>query len=445
MIRGYTGPVLIVAICCIISISLWNYPLWQQRPFLALIRTPLVRRLDLSTTVVDAHLSTASSAIQKHNISSENPIEFLDLEKHGHQHMNPDNLNNVNVNKDVNTELTSTASHTSTIEISHTDSLNLTSIDRTALDLLPLEIVDKHKPLQGTEKPIEFLDLGKHGHQTLNSKSPVNIAINNVPISAPASKSTTKDEMQLHELEVTNHHPIYSPRKGTDIDPSHQLAVLLCPNQSKCIIPELQLQIKVKVYLCKHPTRQGVRFYFLAKEGLLLHPNVLLLKEKDIHSADFIVYLPGSSPWQKTECTDPSFGPKMLVLDEFDGHSLIAPTITQEEYVHRYGGRAKPWYFMYFKRSFVRRTDGVFLSYPHKTQFDVFPMTYGIAEAYVPHFYNSKREIEILCTLRGHKTMQTRQRVQEWVAEYGKEKEIKNMVTSEVWSMITSHPCSLID
>lgn len=433
--RSNIGPILLLALCCFISISIWNYPQWQQKPvaYQSTLSqaTSHIRRLD--STLVDAQLTTDSATKQMDATSKEKVLEFLDLDKHGHQHTNPDNLNNVVVNKDLNPDLTSVALNTSINTISQIDIFNTTSTHQPALDLLPLDIVDKHKPMEGgTEKPIEFLDLNEHGHQTQHSKSSDKTIANNPPISAPASKSTVKDEVQLHELGVTNHHPIYSPRKGTDIDPPHQLAVLLCPNQSKCIVPELQLQIKVKVYLCKHPTRQGVRFYFLAKEGLLLHPNVQLLEEKDIHSADFIVYLPGSSPWQKTECTDPSFGPKMLVLDEFDGHSLISPTVTPEEYVHRYGGRSKPWYYMYFKRSFVRRTDGVFLSYPHKHQYDVFPMTYGIAEAYVPHQYNSKREIEILCTLRGHKTMPTRQRVQDWVAEYGKEKDIKNMVTSEV-------------
>ena len=436
MMRSNIGPILLLAFCCFISISILNNTVWQQTPIVDLSTlsrtTSLIRRLD--PTLVDAQLTTDGAATKIDTNSKDKLIEFLDLDKHGHQHNNPDNLNNVVVNKDLNPELPSVALDASINDISHIDTLNTTSMDHPVLDLLPLEIVDKHKPAEGTEKPIEFLDLQEHGHQTKHSKTTASTpTANSVPISASSSKSTVKDEMQLHELGVTNHHhPIYSPRKGTDIDPPHQLAVLLCPNQSKCIVPELQLQIKVKVYLCKHPTRQGVRFYFLAREGLLLHPNVQMLEEKDIHSADFIVYLPGSSPWQKTECTDPSFGPKMLVLDEFDGHSLIAPTVTPEEYVHRYGGRSKPWYYMYFKRSFVRRTDGIFLSYPHKTQYDVFPMTYGIAEAYVPHQYNSKREIEILCTLRGHKTMPTRQRVQDWVAEYGKEKDIKNMVTSEV-------------
>ena len=58
----------------------------------------------------------------------------------------------------------------------------------------------------------------------------------------------------------------------------------------------------MKVYFCRHPTNSGVRFYFLAREGLLLHPNVEMVPFDRVQEADYIVYLPGSAPWQKTEC-----------------------------------------------------------------------------------------------------------------------------------------------
>ena len=51
------------------------------------------------------------------------------------------------------------------------------------------------------------------------------------------------------------------------------------------------MQQKLKVYYCKHPVRYGVRFYYLVREGLLLHPNVDFTH--DIEAADYIVYLPG--------------------------------------------------------------------------------------------------------------------------------------------------------
>jgi len=250
---------------------------------------------------------------------------------------------------------------------------------------------------------------------------------------AKAIKEKKDEWLNIHKYDAILHHPQISPRNGSDIiSPANQVNLLLCPTQAKCIEPALQLEKKLKVYLCKHPTRHGVRFYYLAREGLRMHPNVDLVAEEDIKQADFIVYLPGSAPWHLTECTNASYASRLIVLDEFDGHSLISPTIQPEEYVKRYGGRNKPWYFMYFKRSFVKRMDGKFIKYPHFIQPDVYPMVYGIADAYIPSHFNTNREIEILCTLRGHKQMSTRLRVQTWVTEYGIERNIKNIIAGQI-------------
>ncbi len=180
--------------------------------------------------------------------------------------------------------------------------------------------------------------------------------------------------------------------------------------------------------------RQGVRFYYLAREGLLLHPNVELLDRPDMLQADYFVYLPGSAPWHLSECNDTTLAPRMIVLDEFDGHTLVAPTLNSTNFLKAYGKVDAVWYFMYFKRSFVRRIDGVFKGYPHLVKPDAYPMTYAVAEAYIQHHFNSKREIEISCTLRGSKEMTTRQRVQDWIAEYGKARAIpkERMITGEV-------------
>lgn len=304
---------------------------------------------------------------------------------------------------------------------------------------------DKSTTTKGEEKKaLEFLDVS--GHQKAAQKAPSKLTSTSITFKSdkedeqksskakakkPAAK---KDEyIDIHkEIAFVNPHPFMSPRNGTDISPQHQMTLLKCPKQSTCIVPELQLAKKLKVYLCKHPTKHGVRFYYIAREGLLLHPNVELLTEERIGEADFIVYLPGSSPWHLTECTDPSYMSRLIVLDEFDGHQLISPTVTPEEYTLRYGGRNKPWYFMYYKRSFVRRLDGDFKRYPHFQQPDVYPMTYAIAEAYIPEHFNLQRDIDILCTLRGTKAMTTRMRTQTWVAEYGTLNNIKNIVTSQV-------------
>jgi hypothetical protein len=239
-------------------------------------------------------------------------------------------------------------------------------------------------------------------------------------------------ELSKAEPKVHNYHPNVSPRSGSDISGAqNQLSILRCPNQSKCIVPELQLKPKNKVYLCKHPVRHGVRFYFLVREGLLLHPNVILVDEEHVDEADYVFYLPGSSPWHRTECTNSSLADKLIVMDEFDGHNLFYPYKTKEEVIEVYGPE-RVWYYMYFKRSFVARRDGKFIGHPHLNRPDVYPMTYAIAEAYVQEKFNFVREIEVLCTLRGNARMSTRLRVQNWIAEYTDEKKLKNAVTKQV-------------
>lgn len=258
------------------------------------------------------------------------------------------------------------------------------------------------------------------------------------------SPSTTKPTSHLHMVttggvsmttaESMSHTSSWtSPSPGTVITPENLQEVLKCPNQSRCVTPALQLATKMRIYLCRHPTRHGVRFYYLTREGFLLHPNVELVSYGDINTADYIIYLPGSAPWHLTECNQTQYAPKIVVMDEFDGPvPLFNPARTTEEYEARYGGIDVPWYNMYFKRSYVRRNDGIFTVYPHLKQRDVFPLTYSVAEAYLPHAFNFHREIEILCTLRGHVRMPTRLRVQQWVGQYAIEKNVSNVITSQV-------------
>jgi hypothetical protein len=100
------------------------------------------------------------------------------------------------------------------------------------------------------------------------------------------------------ESSTLKHTQWQSPSNGTDIL-SNPVKVVKCFNQTLCIEPYLQLQVHYNIYMCKH-INFGVRFYYLVREGLLLHPNVRMVH--DIDSSDFIVYLPGSSQWDKSEC-----------------------------------------------------------------------------------------------------------------------------------------------
>ena len=289
-------------------------------------------------------------------------------------------------------------------------------------------------------------------------------------------KETITQHAKPHEMidsdtmkvQVTHSHQ-YSPRNGSRIDSSSlskkELNELLaCADQPNCIIPALQLQRKINIYLCKKPKEGGgVRFYFLIKQGLLHHPNVILQEKLDsstLSDIDYIFFLPGSSSWEMSECGSfvdssskkrvyPFVGPsiskrKMIVVEEFDGlEPLFSPYGTGREMREEYGP-TMVYYLTYFKRSFVDRADGVFIDYPlinHKQlpqHPDVFPITYSIADDYISKSFNAHnhREIDILCTLRGSRNasspMSTRIRVQEWTSEYVKTRKLTHAITEPV-------------
>ena len=106
-------------------------------------------------------------------------------------------------------------------------------------------------------------------------------------------------------------------------------------------------------------------------------------------------------------------------MDEFDLTHLFAPRQTFEEMVQEYG-ESLQWYFLFFKRSFVSRRDGAFLSFAHLDKPDVYPLTYAVTDAYMPKNFHFERErdLEIVCTLRGSRGMSTRLRVTDWLTEY---------------------------
>ena len=243
---------------------------------------------------------------------------------------------------------------------------------------------------------------------------------------------------RFQNYSVEPHGSYISPQMGTDISIVNQLSILRCPNQSKCIIPELQLTPKFKIYLCKHPVRQGVRFYFLTREGFLLHPNVEVISFENIRHADYIVYLPGSAPWHRTECNNSIYATKLIVMDEFDGHGHFRPYGNPKDMIaagypkHPKDKNDFLWYNMYFKRSYVVRKKGVFEYFPHLKRPDFYPITYSLAQAYLRPKFNFKREMEIVCTLRGSHVQPARLRVQNWVEEYVKTNAIERAVVGQV-------------
>ena len=200
---------------------------------------------------------------------------------------------------------------------------------------------------------------------------------------------------------------------------ANPVALIKCANQTRCIQPILQLRKTYKVYYCKKVSH-GVRFFFLVKEGLLHHPNIILVSTPE--AADVIVYLPESAAWGKTECNKPEYLSKLLILDEGDGPSLFDTGEKEQQK-------------LYFKRSYVRRRDGIFQSYMgYVKRTDILPMSYTIADAYVSNMFTlqAKRDIEILCTLRASKHDPARSRVSQWVAEYAKARGVKGALDKPV-------------
>lgn len=102
--------------------------------------------------------------------------------------------------------------------------------------------------------------------------------------------------------------PVFrSPYEGTDIT-SKPSKIVNCEKQTHCIAPALQLEHMFKVYQCKRVSH-GVRFFYLIREGLTLHPSVQLVQTPE--EAEVIVYLPESANWAKSECNNPDYYSKV--------------------------------------------------------------------------------------------------------------------------------------
>ena len=113
---------------------------------------------------------------------------------------------------------------------------------------------------------------------------------------------TSLPNNQRRSLQVSSFLDLFKATKNstnnnnpsTHADSIKPSVIVKCANQTRCIQPVLQLIKTYKVYFCKH-LGYGVRFYYLVREGLLLHPNIILVA--DPKDADYIVYLPVSSEW----------------------------------------------------------------------------------------------------------------------------------------------------
>ena len=155
-----------------------------------------------------------------------------------------------------------------------------------------------------------------------------------------------------------------------------------------------------------------------------MHPKIRLVASPA--DADVVVYLPESANWHKTECANPEYRNKTVVLDEGDGPQIFdAPDESKQNRK----------FILLFKRSYVRRQNGHFQGYMgYLPRMDVLPMTYTIADAYVRPNFNLavNRDLEILCTLRGSNADPVRLRVRQWVQEYAKARGVTSYSAGEL-------------
>ena len=128
----------------------------------------------------------------------------------------------------------------------------------------------------------------------------------------PSSHNTSRRLAPLDKQPIEPNPMFISPSEGTDIS-SKPTKLVSCRSQTRCIAPSLQLQRKFNVYYCKRVSH-GVRFYYLIREGLTLHPNVNLVETPE--EADVIVYLPESANWAKSECKNPAYFSKVCFSDD---------------------------------------------------------------------------------------------------------------------------------
>jgi hypothetical protein len=291
--------------------------------------------------------------------------------------------------------------------------------------------------LSSYDTKVFFNHGGGPADATPTSSSTTSSSSSSTTSSSSSSSTLWKQYNNLIQLQKSEHKTQTLNSPAYDFDTSF----LTCQNQSQCIQPKLQVTTPIRVYLCKHTSSGGVRFFYLVRDGLLLHPQVIWYDNLLFDDIDYLIYLPNSSPWPKSECANPRYASKLIVLDEFDGALNFAPFANKEERLKHYPTdpftKAPIWNYMFFKRSYVRREDGVFIGYPHIAKRDVFPMVYSIASGYIQESFNQHRNREIACTLRGSEKQTTRLRVQQWVAEYIATKNLTNSTHGEVSSPLT--------
>ena len=190
---------------------------------------------------------------------------------------------------------------------------------------------------------------------------------------------------------------------------------------SHCVSAATQLVGLWKVFLVPQDApSKGFRFHHLIDQGLALHRNVRRVASPD--AADVILFLSTSTrdlPVKNVTGPDGAgsvrnaYLDRLVVLDEGDGPGYIRKVRNGE-------------YIAYFKRSWVRKTDGAFLSNPPRFRDRYFPMVYSVSNNYTSGVFDTVRTHDVVCTLRENKKQPARARVLSWVGKVVAEAGVAN-------------------
>lgn len=177
-----------------------------------------------------------------------------------------------------------------------------------------------------------------------------------------------------------------------------------------CVTPEIQVEGKWKIFLIKQDQpKKGFRFHHLVHQGLELHPAVSLVE--DLSEADVALYIPTCTKLLPVYNTTLPNGdvvntltPKLVVLDEGDGPGHVRHVKDGE-------------YIAYFKRSWVRKVDGVFAHNPARYSHNYFPMAYSVSNNYTNGAILTTKRYHVVCTLRLNEKQPARRRVLGWTTD----------------------------
>ena len=173
-----------------------------------------------------------------------------------------------------------------------------------------------------------------------------------------------------------------------------------------CVAPRLRLATTLRVHIFtngREKAETSWRFRHLLDQGLAAHPRVEIVgREAD---ADVVLWLP---QWTNRIPMIQEPRRRLIILDEHDDRA------------RRDGGYGSDAYLAYYKRSFVRKTDGAFEGlFEAPLGARTYALPYSISDAYLSSDASGGRPLDIVCTLRvGQGVYPARARVLAWARAY---------------------------